>query len=185
MKRPDDPKEALRAFIDFWVSEHALAPGRKRAALYASFHDDIDVLHGYLNAYATADVSGLTWLHMSERNHYIPESTTRQIGRVYDALMLPLMLRLDPREPEAAIWARLFLPFGKAGERSEYVLKSRPVIAARRFHRGGVPPEFAALFYRPTMTMKSIDEVIALHRTGIAYEYAQTLLAEGMLVLDA
>lgn len=185
MERPSDPRDALRAFIDFWVSTHALAPGVKRERLYASFDNNIDVLHGYLNAYVEADVSDLTWRLMAGRGSYVPDSATRKIGRVYDALMLPSMLGIDARSGEAATWARAFLPYRERGQRSEYILKSRPVVAARHFHRRGVPPEFAALFYKPGMTKAEMDRIIALYETGISYEYARALIDNGLLAFPA
>lgn len=185
MERPSDPRDALRAFIDFWVSTHALAPGVKRERLYASFDNDISVLHGYLNAYAEADVTELTWRLMLENRTFISDTYRYQIGRVYDALMLPSMLRIDASSDEAALWARAFLPFREPGQHSEYILKARPVIAARHFHRRGVPPQFAALFYKPGMTTAEMDRVAALYETGVSYEYARVLVEDGMLTLDA
>lgn len=184
MDRPTDPREALRAFIDFWVSEYALARGTKRERVYASFDYDITVLHDYLNAYAEADVEDTIWRLMKRDEHYIPDSVTLVIGRVREALLLPSMLRIDARDEEAVRWARVFLPF-RGSERQEYLLKSRPLVAAKHFHQQGVSPEFARLFYKPDMTRTERDAVIALYDSGITYEYACALLDEDMLSLTS
>lgn len=184
MNRPENSREALRAFIDYWVPTYSLQHGRKRENLYASYNNDITVLHGFLNAYAEADVADRTWREMARSHGSVSVLVTQEIGRVHDVIALPLMLRLDPLSEEAAKWARLFVPFHE-GENSEYLLKSRPVVAARRFHMNGVPPEFAAVFYEPEMTSAQMDRIIELHRTGIAYEYALTLRDQNMLGWDS
>lgn len=184
--QPSDPEEALRAFIGFWISPHSLAPGTKRERLYNSFHRDINVVYSYLNAYAGKDVTEQTWRAMNPHSPVSrSQSTTREIGRVAEALMLPVMLRLDPQLPETVRWAQLFLPFREQRWRDEYVLKSRPLVAARYFHSQGVAPEFAAMFYEPLMSREAMGKVVSLAEAGIPYEYVRELVAQGLLLDDA
>jgi hypothetical protein len=161
---------------DYWLG-YSMTASEKRHRIRASFHHDVEVLYGYLARYVGVDVRELLWQRF-EPGRVMPHpsrAVTAQVGRLAEAIMLPSMLGLDPREDEVAEWARLFLP---TDEYADCSVKSQAVIAARRFHRAGVPAAYAATYYVRGMKGPTQRLIISAYHEGLAPEYVRIALSE-------
>lgn len=135
----------------------------------AEHYGSIEVLEGYIRAYAHWNLFDTLW----DKNN---QPQRAELFEIMDELLaFPYRMGMDPTSPETIAWARFFVPYRTGGTYARRERLNWKGVA--KLWKAGVPLEYARALDTPTWDKQMpVRRVIAMHRDGIPTEYARELL---------